>query len=75
MQSGKNTFRFKRFQYTHPHGVRLAQVVPVDQAEQYFNPRVPGVRRYFILYFLSHVCISIHAPTGGATMSEISDWV
>ena len=57
------------FQSTHPHGVRLKHtryIVPFILWFQSTHPH--GVRLEEILKALQSLCVSIHAPTRGATV-------
>ena len=59
------------FQSTHPRGVRPAGMaqVPDDLIFQSTHPR--GVRLNNLVDVKLHLCISIHAPTWGATVSPV----
>ncbi len=57
-----------RFQSTHPHGVRRCETSVNDYITVKFQSTHPhGVRLLFGLTLGFKICVSIHAPTRGAT--------
>ena len=57
------------FQSTHPHGVRLlAQTYTASCS--CFNPRTHTGCDFSLMIFSASICVSIHAPTRGATYHD-----
>ena len=64
---------YGRFQSTHPHGVRRARPGRMPQKGQRFQSTHPhGVRLPDAFGGIGIKCVSIHAPTRGATAQELA---
>ena len=59
------------FQSTHPHGVRRCQLLRNNGIVGFQSTHPHGVRLYRIWFIPIRLCVSIHAPTRGATQRKI----
>ena len=58
------------FQSTHPHGVRRCQLLRNNGIVGFQSTHPHGVRLYRIWFIPIRLCVSIHAPTRGATLTK-----
>ena len=64
-------FKCFMFQSTHPHGVRRCQLLRNNGIVGFQSTHPHGVRLYRIWFIPIRLCVSIHAPTRGATSPGI----
>ena len=55
------------FQSTHPHGVRHVESIVRRRWSGFQSTHPHGVRRSILVPYTTSLCVSIHAPTWGAT--------
>ena len=60
-----------RFQSTHPHGVRLVRSGQRDESKGFQSTHPHGVRRRIQKQYFDRRWVSIHAPTRGATPTNV----
>ena len=60
------------FQSTHPHGVRHVSAPAYAEAYSFQSTHPHGVRLTRFFYAWKGYCVSIHAPTRGATLVRSS---
>ena len=65
---GVDLFRGVKFQSTRPRGARPGGQ-PSISAHRGFNPRAHVGRDSILQFYIMFICVSIHAPTWGATGS------
>ena len=63
------------FQSTHPRGVRLYQIQNLIPLKKFQSTHPRGVRQAFLKQNCHDCCISIHAPTWGATYLICTEFV